>query len=150
MLKKLLLPVLGAASLFAASFTALAPAQAHDVPGGHAKPVAGKERLDFLQHLNLPDAAGKQGAMLTVTFEPGQESIPHVHPGSVFAYVLEGEIESQMEGEKPVRYKAGQSWYEMPKQPHVMARNVSDSKPAKLLVVLMGDEKEPLVQPLKK
>jgi quercetin dioxygenase-like cupin family protein len=145
MLKKALWTVLGTAA-----FAAAVAAQAHDVPGAHAKPVAGQEKLDFLQHLKLPDAAGKQGAMVTVTFAPGQESIPHVHPGSVFAYVLEGEIESQMEGEKPVRYKAGQSWYETPKQPHVLARNVSDTKPAKLLVWLMGDEGEALVQPVKK
>lgn len=145
MLKKALLPLLGAAAI-----AAVLPVQAHDVPGGHGKPVAGKERLDILQHLGLPDAAGRNGIMMTVTFAPGQASVPHVHPGSVFAYVLEGELESQMEGEQPVRYKAGQSWYEAPGHPHVLARNASGAKPAKLLVWLMTGDGEAPVQPYTK
>ena len=36
--------------------------------------------------------------MLTVSFKPGQVSAPHVHPGSVFVYVLEGTVQTQLEG----------------------------------------------------
>ena len=138
MLKKALLPLIGATAFAAA----VPPAQAHD--------AAGKERLQVLQEQHLPDAAGRTGHMLTVTFAPGQASVPHVHPGSVFAFVLEGEVESQMEGEQPVRYKAGQSWYEAPNHPHILARNTSKSKPAKLLVWLLTADGEAPVSPLKK
>jgi quercetin dioxygenase-like cupin family protein len=144
MLNKALLPLIGAAAFAAA----VLPAQAHDLAGGHAAP--GRERLQVLQEQQLPDVAGRTGHMLTVTFAPGQTSVPHVHPGSVFAYVLEGEVESQMEGEQPVRYKAGQSWYEAPNHPHVLARNTSDRKPAKLLVWLLTADGEAPVSPLKK
>jgi quercetin dioxygenase-like cupin family protein len=117
---------------------------------GHASPEVGKEGREILHKLGLPDAGGKQGVMLTVTYAPGQASLPHLHPGSVFAYVLEGEVESQMEGEQPERYKAGQSWYESPKHPHVTSRNVSDTQPAKLLVWMVIGEGEPVAQPYKK
>lgn len=134
----------------AIAFTAALPALAHDVPDGHAPAEVGKETRAILQKLGLPDAAGKNGIMLTVTYAPGQASLPHVHPGSVFAYVLEGEVESQMEGEEPVHYKAGQYWYESPKHPHIMSRNASDSQPAKLLVWLMVGEGEAVALPYKK
>jgi uncharacterized cupin superfamily protein len=45
---------------------------------------------------------------------PYQASNPHGHPGSVFAYVLEGEVVSQLADGKPVTYKQGGSWYETP------------------------------------
>jgi len=131
------------ALLGAAAIAFAQPVLAHDVP------EAGKESRAILQKSGLPDAAGKTGVMLTVSYAPGQASLPHVHPGSVFAYVLEGEVESQMEGEAPVRYKAGQSWYESPKHPHIMSRNASDTKPAKLLVWLMVGDGEAIAQPYK-
>jgi quercetin dioxygenase-like cupin family protein len=145
MLKKALFALLGAAA-----FAAVLPARAHDVPGGHAPAEAGKEARAILQQLGLPDAAGRNGTMLTVSYSPGQASLPHVHPGSVFAYVLEGEVESQMEGEQPMRYKAGQYWYESPRHPHVVSRNVSDTQPARLLVWLMTGEGEEIALPYKK
>jgi quercetin dioxygenase-like cupin family protein len=37
----------------------------------------------------------------------------------VFAYVLEGSVVSQLECEAPVTYKAGESWYEPPRTPHL-------------------------------
>lgn len=134
----------------AIALAAAQPVLAHDVPGEHAPAEVGKETRAILQKLGLPDAAGKNGVMLTVTYAPGQASLPHVHPGSVFAYVLEGEVESQMEGEAPVHYKAGQYWYESPKHPHIMSRNASDTQPAKLLVWLMVNEGEAVAQPYQK
>jgi quercetin dioxygenase-like cupin family protein len=145
MFRKVLITVLGAAAI-----AAVLPAIAHDVAGGHPPAEAGKETRAILQKLGLPDAVGKDAVMLTVTYAPGQASLPHVHPGSVFAYVLEGEVESQMEGEQPMKYKAGQYWYESPRHPHIMSRNVSDSQPAKLLVWLMVGDGEAVAQPYKK
>jgi len=41
------------------------------------------------------DVSGRQAKVTTfeVTFEPGAGSSPHRHPGPVFGYVLEGELE---------------------------------------------------------
>lgn len=123
-----------------AALTALG-AGAHD---GHG---AGNETRALLQQRALPDAPGKTGIMATVHYAPGQASIPHEHPGSVFAYVLEGEVVSQMEGSAPVTYKAGQSWYEPPHAGHLVSRNASKTRPATLVVFLLTNEGEPLLKP---
>lgn len=111
---------------------------------------ATQEKIEVQQEQKLPDAAGKKGLMITVAYEPGQSSGAHVHSGSVFAYVLEGAVISQLEGQKPVTYQAGQSWYEAPNTPHLVSRNASDKKPAKLLVWMLLDEGAPVLTPLKK
>lgn len=110
----------------------------------------GKEAVIPLMHQALPDAPGKNVVMATVNYAPGQASDPHVHPGSVFAYVLEGEVTSQLEGQAPVTFKAGDYWYETPKAPHVVSKNASSSKPAKLLVWLLVGDGEQLKLPLRK
>lgn len=130
---KLLVALLSAVTAFSVS--------AHD---GHE---VGKETRALLQHRALPDAPGKMGIMATVHYEPGQASIAHEHPGSVFAYVLEGEIVSQMEGSAPVTYKAGESWYELPHAGHLVSRNASKTKPATLVVFLLTNEGEEILKP---
>ena len=110
---------------------ACATAFAHD---------AGEETTSLLQRHKLPDVPGKQVVMAVVSYAPGQASTPHRHAGSVFAYVIEGEIVSQLQGQPPVTYKAGQSWYEPPLMPHLVSRNASATKPAKLLAWLLLDE----------
>lgn len=86
---------------------------------------------------------------LTVDYAPGATSDPHVHPGSVFAYVLEGTVVTQLEGGQPMTYSKGQSWYESPKKPHMVSRNASVTEPAKLLVLLLSQEGEALKVPVK-
>jgi quercetin dioxygenase-like cupin family protein len=110
----------------------------------------GQEKVIPLLQKAMPDAPGKQGVMVTVNYGPGQASTAHLHPGSVFAYVLEGEVISQLEGHEPVRYKAGDSWYEPPRVPHLVSRNASTTAPAKLLVWLVVGEGEKVKEPLKK
>jgi quercetin dioxygenase-like cupin family protein len=86
--------------------------------------------------------------MLTVHYKPGTKSAGHTHPGPVFAYVLDGAVESQIDGEAPVVYRAGQSWYEAPGARHVASRNASKTRPATLLVWMIKGESEEPVQPL--
>jgi quercetin dioxygenase-like cupin family protein len=116
-------------------------ALAHD--GEH-----GGEKRVLLQAKAMSDAPGKKGIMATVHYAPGQASIPHYHPGSVFAYVLEGEVVSQLDGGAPVTYKAGESWYEAPRTPHNTSRNASATKPATLLVWLLVSDGEEISVPL--
>lgn len=107
-----------------------------------------EEAVTPLLRQALVDAPGKQIVMATVSYLPGQASAPHRHAGSVFAYVLEGAVVSQLEGEKPVTYKAGQSWYEPPHKPHLVSRNASDTRPAKLLAILLMDDGGAIKEPL--
>lgn len=110
---------------------------------------AGQETITPVQKQSLPDVPGKEVLIAIVGYAPGQASAAHVHSGSVFAYVLEGEIVSQLEGQPPVTYKAGQSWYETPRIGHLVSKNASATKPAKLIAWLIVDEGAPLLTPLK-
>ena len=98
------------------------------------------EKVEPLQMQTLADVPGKQVTMAVVSYAPGQASAPHLHPGSVFAYVLEGEVVSQLEGQPAVTYGVGQSWYEPPRAAHLVSRNASNTRPAKLLAWLLVDE----------
>jgi len=109
--------------------------------GDSAKPV---------QNQKLSDVPGKKLVMAVVSYEPGGVSDAHRHQGSVFAYVLEGEIVSQLGDGPEITYKAGGSWYEPPLTPHRVSRNASATKPAKLLAVLVLDEGAPIKEPLPK
>lgn len=111
--------------------------------------VLAEDSVSVLMKQALPDMAGKVATVLTVDFAPGAASDPHVHPGSVFVYVLEGAVVTQLEGEQPMTYTKGQSWYESPKKPHVVARNASRTEPAKILVVLLSQEGEAIKTPVK-
>ena len=115
---------------------------------GQASVLAG-DSVAVLMKQPLADMAGKVATMLIVDYAPGAVSDPHVHPGSVFAYVLEGTVVTQLEGEQPVTYTKGQSWYESPKKPHMVSKNASVTEPAKLLVVLLSQEGEALKVPVK-
>ncbi|MNO09529.1 Cupin domain protein [compost metagenome] len=59
------------------------------------------------------------------------------------AYVLSGEIVSQVKGEPAKTFKAGEFWYEPAGSEHLVSKNASATQPAKLLVfmVLAPDEK---------
>lgn len=111
-------------------------------------PSIGGEKITILQQRALSDAPGKKALVFTVDYMPGQRSVPHVHGGSVVAYVLEGAVVSQLDGEEPVTYRVGQSWYESPGVGHLVSRNASTTKPAKLLVWILSGVDEPLLKPL--
>jgi quercetin dioxygenase-like cupin family protein len=137
--------IYGLVSALAISATLYAAgAQAHNGPHD------GEETRTFLQTKQLADVPNTKGIMLTVTYAPGQASTPHRHPRSVFAYVLEGEVISKVDDGPEVTYKPGDSWYESPRAAHVVSRNASTTKPAKLLVWLMVGDNEKVAEPLDK
>jgi quercetin dioxygenase-like cupin family protein len=72
-----------------------------------------------------------------VTFEPGAASAPHRHPGPVFGYVLEGELEFQAGDAPPRRLKAGDTFYEPAMVLHAVARNPSTKVRARVLAVIL-------------
>lgn len=74
-------------------------------------------------------------------YRPGEASQPHIHAKSAFiyAYVVSGAIESQVDDGPARVYTAGQSFYEEPGAHHRISRNASKSAPAKLLAVFIVD-----------
>ena len=116
---------------------------------GQVTALAG-DAVSVLMKKRLADMAEKEATVLTVDYAPGAASEAHMHPGSVFAYVLEGAVVTQVEGEEPMTYTKGRSWFEPPKKPHLMSKNASQTEPAKLLVFLLSQEGEALKMPLKR
>jgi quercetin dioxygenase-like cupin family protein len=106
------------------------------------------ETITPVQKQAIPEAAGKNVLMATVTYKPGEASEAHRHPGSIFAYVLEGHVTSQLEGSPAKTYGPGESWYEPPGAHHVVSKNASRTKPAKLLVFALAGDGEELKLPL--
>ncbi|BBP77431.1 cupin domain-containing protein [Pseudomonas gingeri NCPPB 3146 = LMG 5327] len=128
-------------TLIAATLLASTGAFAHEAGSS-------QEKITVLQEHPLLNAPGKKAMMLTVDYLPGQSSIAHKHQGTAMAYVLEGEITSQVKGEQAITYKAGQSWYEPAGSEHLVSKNASDKKPARLLVFMFMDEKDAVLIPL--
>lgn len=108
----------------------------------------GEEKVQPLMKQSISDAPGKNVMIATVTLAPGQSAAPHLHPGSIFAYVLEGSVVSQLEGEPPRTYKQGETWYEAPRVHHLVTRNASATQPARLVVWAIVGDKEPIKLPL--
>jgi quercetin dioxygenase-like cupin family protein len=93
----------------------------------------------------LPGVAGKRFTAAIVTFPPGARASPHRHGGSfLYAYVLEGTVLSQLEGQPVETYRAGKGWTEQPGVHHLLTANASATRPARLLVTFVSKEGEAL------
>ena len=89
----------------------------------------------------IPNVPGKRLVSNIVDYPAGASSAPHRHASSAFiyAYVLSGEIRSQVDDE-PVRvYRAGEAWFESPGAHHRVSANASNTEPARLLAVFIVD-----------
>jgi quercetin dioxygenase-like cupin family protein len=89
----------------------------------------------------IPNFPGKSLIAVVVDYAPGGASLPHTHARSalIFAYVVSGAIESQVNDQPKRVYHAGESWYETPGSIHRVSRNASATEPAKLLAVFVVD-----------
>ena len=106
------------------------------------------EKVTVLQDQMLKNAPGKKAMMIEVDYQPGQSSIAHKHEGTAMAYVLDGEVISQVKGEQAITYKKGQFWYEPAGSEHLVSKNASSTKPAKLLVFMVLAPDEQVLIPL--
>ncbi len=102
-----------------------------------------------LMSKDLPDMPGKEAVMITVEFPPGGADPVHRHDAHGFIYVLEGSVVMQVQGGEAVTLTPGQSFYEGPDDVHVVGRNASTSRPAKLLVVFVKNKGTPVLTPVK-
>jgi quercetin dioxygenase-like cupin family protein len=109
-----------------------------------ATPAAAQSRGEVItpnfEHA-IPNIPGKSLVAVVVDYAPGGASPAHTHAKSAFiyAYVVSGAIESQVnDGPKRV-YHAGESFYEDPGSRHPVSRNASATEPAKLLAGFVVD-----------
>jgi len=121
---------------------AVAEGGAHD-----AKPGIPGVGRDLLIQMPLPDFPGRIMTALTVELAPGAVVGPHRHGGFVYVYLLQGRIRSQLEGEDPVEYNAGQSWTEPAEVLHSRTENPSTTVPAKFLAVIYSEADAVITRP---
>lgn len=98
----------------------------------------------------LKDKPGDKETKVTlqeVEKAPGAATELHRHPAPVFVYILEGELESQIDDEKPKVYKKGDVFYEPHGALHKVARNPSKTSRLRFLAVFLSTkgEKELLI-----
>ena len=94
----------------------------------------GIKRTDALRHdLGVP---GREVIQVRVDFDPGVAFGKHSHPGAEVAYVLEGTLEYQLEGEPPVTLKAGEALF-IPAGTIHAAKNVGTGNAAELATYIV-------------
>jgi quercetin dioxygenase-like cupin family protein len=97
----------------------------------------------ILQQKDLEGVAGKEVLMYRVETIPGGVAGRHYHPGPELAYVLEGSLIFDLDGQPPVTLKAGESVHVPAKHIH-NAKNGSTTEPVKVIVFMVGEKGQPL------
>jgi quercetin dioxygenase-like cupin family protein len=101
----------------------------------------GIRRTDLQQHdLSVP---GREVIQNRVENGPEAPLFKHFHPGEEIIYVLEGELEYQIEGESPRRVKAGEALMVPAETVHAV-KNVGDGDAAELATYVVEKDK-PLI-----
>ena len=108
-----------------------------------------QETITTLITKDVAGFPGKEALMYTVDFPAGFSSPVHRHNAQVSVYVLEGSVVMQVKGGKQVTLTAGQTFYEGPDDVHLVGRNASRTRPARLLVFFVKDKGAPVLVPIK-
>lgn len=138
MTRRELSKMMGLAAFSVGALKAWPEAISSEPPAGKADaPAIGVKDL-FAQ--TVPDIQDKEVRMVLLTVPPGGTSHPHRHTGPVFAYVLEGTIQNQVDPEALKTYHAGDIFYEPTMHVHRALNNLSKTKPAKILVFEIGEK----------
>ena len=101
-----------------------------------------------LQQKDIEGAAGKEVIMYIADIIPGGVAGRHFHPGPEVAYVLEGSLIVEPDGQPTLTLKKGDSFHNPAKAVH-NAKNGSTTEPAKVVVVMIGEKGAPLSTPVK-
>jgi len=130
--------ILHAASALAVS---LATASAHDVANPRLPYDTKDAKVTLVYEHPLPDVPGKSVKGVLVEYGPGGYSSAHTHAKSalIYATVLEGAIQSAVNGGETKTFIAGQNFTELPGDRHDVSANASKTEPAKLLAVFVVD-----------
>jgi quercetin dioxygenase-like cupin family protein len=89
------------------------------------------------------DTPGQELVQVRVDFAPGATFARHRHPGTEIAYVLEGRVEYQINGQHPVKLEAGESLF-IPAGSIHTARNASPGRAIELAIYLIEKGRPPL------
>jgi quercetin dioxygenase-like cupin family protein len=95
------------------------------------------------------DGKKAKATIVEVTLAPGEVEAAHRHPGAAFGYVLEGEYEWAIDGNKPAIFKAGDTFYEPTGCLHDIGRNPSKEETRLIAIVLHPEDAKDIVIPEK-
>ena len=107
----------------------------------HVLAHEGREKVTPALEQAIPNIPGKSLIAVVVDYPPGAASPAHLHAKSAFiyAYVVSGSIESQVNDGPRRILRAGESFYEPPGARHAVSRNARKKQPARLLAVFVVD-----------
>jgi quercetin dioxygenase-like cupin family protein len=126
--------------------TALAGAFGMGIVVAQQQPPA--TRVTALMKQAIAEYPGHEVTMITLDIPAGGGSAPHRHPGHhTFGYVLEGTYKIKVDNSPEQTLTIGQTFYEPPGALHAVSRNGSDTKPAKVLVVMLAESGKPTTVP---
>ena len=106
---------------------------------------SGIKRTELLKSA-IAGMEGKEAIMYVAELPPGAAAGKHTHPGEEFAYILDGTLTLEPQGQAPKTYKAGEVFHNPAKVVHD-AKNTSTTGPTKVLVFLIAEQGQPLASP---
>jgi quercetin dioxygenase-like cupin family protein len=118
------------------AFIAVAAVWAARASAASSPALAAEVRI--LSQQPLAGQAGTDVTVLTVDYPPGGSTPPHEHPGTTYAYVLQGSVVSKLNDGPTQTFTMGQMWTEQPHDRHMISKNASSTEPAKLLVLMIA------------
>ena len=142
-MKEIILSLFNAISITTAFVSAVNVAFAQQPASG--SPVT---RTELLKQV-LPAGNFRNVQAVLIELAPGAGASIHRHDVAVLAYVIEGAVENQFDAGPLQTHKVGESWWEAPGTVHNVARNVSKTDRARLLVVYIGEDGKAATVPLK-
>ena len=108
--------------------------------GGHGKGGVQVKLLSQKDIIEKLDGKKTKATIVEVTLAPGEVEAAHRHPGAAFGYVLEGEYEWAIDGNRPKVFKAGDTFYEPTGCLHDVGRNPSKTNKTRLIAVVVHPE----------
>ena len=108
------------------------------------QPPQVKRNIVLKQDMSIPD---HEAVMALVELPPGAADGSHTHPAEVYAFVQEGTISLENEGNPTVTLKAGDVFHVSPGKVHQAINNGSVT--AKLAAVFVAEKGKPLTTPAK-
>ncbi|HEX2757091.1 MAG TPA: cupin domain-containing protein [Thermoanaerobaculia bacterium] len=108
------------------------------------QPPQVKRTIVLKQDMSIPD---REAVMAFVELPPGSAEGRHSHPAEAYAFVQEGAISLENEGNPTVTLKAGDVFHLLPGKVHQAINNGSVT--AKLAVVFVAEKGKPLTTPAK-
>ena len=101
-----------------------------------------------LMKTDLEGIEGEEVKVAVIEWAPGSASGKHYHPEYEFAYILEGSLIVEPEGQAPVTYGPGQVIYNPLNRVHA-AKNASTTEPVKMMQFIISKKGQPAMVPVK-